>query len=128
LAKDSYIRPKLWKRIRPYEALYNAFVGLNKGGREISISYEDFLEFTKIDTCYYCGNTVHWSEHNVGQNGPSYNLDRKDNDLWYTKENCTVCCKSCNRTKSNRFTADEFLVMMQALKAYRSQKAKRAVA
>ena len=39
----------------------------------------------------------------------AYNLDRKDSIKGYTKENCVVCCKRCNRAKSNLFSYEEWL-------------------
>lgn len=113
--------PKLWKRIRPYEALYNHFVIVMKGFREIDLSYEEFLEFTKVKNCHYCGDEVYWTEFNVGKNGAATNLDRKDSERDYFRANLVVCCRRCNLAKSNFFTSDEFLVMMQALKAFRAK-------
>ena len=33
-----------------------------------------------------------------------YNLDRKDNSIGYSKNNCVVCCSTCNYIKGDKFT------------------------
>jgi hypothetical protein len=97
---------KCARRIRPYERLYNRMVDCAKRkNRPISLTYEDFVSFTNIERCYYCGDKIIWTEFDVRQNGIqheklSYNLDRKDNSIGYTKANCAVCCYICNRMKS----------------------------
>jgi hypothetical protein len=49
------------------------------------------LEFKNITSksCYYCGKE--------GPNG----IDRVDNTVGYTKENCVSCCKHCNYVKGD---------------------------
>ena len=42
---------------------------------------------------------------------PKIDLDRKDNNLGYVKDNLCICCYLCNRTKSNFFTYDEMMVI-----------------
>ena|SRR5271166_6104696 len=112
--------PKPWKRIRPYEALFNHFKSIMRGFQEVALTYEEFLEFMETPFCVYCGDPVKWTQHNVGKYGAATNLDRKDSSKGYSKENCVVCCRTCNLVKSNVFTFDEFCVMMLALKAFRA--------
>jgi hypothetical protein len=38
--------------------------------------------------------------------GYGYNLDRVDNTKGYSKNNCTVCCKVCNRMKYTLSSVD----------------------
>jgi len=107
-------------RKRPFEALYNHLVHrVQYDGRAVELSYEEFLEFTKTPFCTYCGDPVKWSEYTLNKGGYACNLDRKNNALGYTKENCVVCCPPCNRTKSSRFSFEEFMVMMSALRQFR---------
>ena len=109
-------------RLRPYEGLYNLFVraatvDVNKG---LSVTYDDFFEFTKIKECYYCKAPINWiGEYSA--KGARYNLDRKDNGGGYTVENCVVCCTTCNFAKGARYSHDEWKVMADALRKYRER-------
>lgn len=115
-------RPHPKMRLRPFEALYNNFVKRARyDDRSVDLSYEDFLVFARIPNCFYCGSAVTWAEYGLCRGGGwASNLDRKNNDLGYSKENCVVCCITCNRTKGNRYTFEEFVVMMTALREYRA--------
>jgi hypothetical protein len=100
-------------RKRPFEFKYNQFVNAVNHAikvHAIDLSYEDFLVYTKTTTCHYCGEFIDW-ENNV-----RYNLDRKDNEKGYSKENCVVCCKFCNWLKGNKFTYEEFILLVPALR------------
>ena len=101
---------------RPFESLYNIFVSRAK--YKVELTYEDFLEYTKINCCYYCGAEIVWVPY---YKFFKYNLDRKDSNKTYTKENCVVCCARCNFGKSNRFTSEEWLIMTKALKEYQTK-------
>lgn len=68
---------------------------------EVELSFKEFVSFTKIDTCYYCGDKVRWYPHKTEEATGAYNLDRKKNNLGYTLGNCVVCCGICNRMKMN---------------------------
>jgi hypothetical protein len=102
-------------RIRPYEALYHLLVrAAHSRSHEIILSYEDFVEFAQQTECHYCGAAVSFAE--FSPRSATYNLDRKDNSLGYSKENCVVCCWRCNGAKGDRYTYWEWKVMTQALK------------
>jgi hypothetical protein len=93
---------------KPYESLYNHLVRSQSKNLEHSLTFEEFLEFTKITECHYCGEAVTWTKYNLHWNTARYNLDRKDNYFGYSKKNCVVCCKRCNRAKSDSFTYREW--------------------
>lgn len=99
-------------RKAPFLARYNAMVNNNnyQGRCKVYLTYEEFLEFTKINECHYCGTPIDWSKTTA------YNLDRKDNTKDYYKENCVVCCKLCNQIKSRWFTYEEFLIIGHAIR------------
>jgi hypothetical protein len=108
-------------RLRPYEGLYNLFVRaaiiVDKG---LSITYDDFFEFTKTPNCHYCSTPIKWiGEYSA--KGTRYNLDRKDSHQGYTKENCVVCCTDCNFAKGARYSHNEWAAMAEALRAYREK-------
>ena len=108
---------------RPYESLYNHFVSAAKiKNLPVEISYEDFLEYTKQPACSYCERPVYWTAHNITQGGKrysAYNLDRLDNAKGYSKDNLCVCCGICNGGRGNRFTPEEWKIMIRALLDYR---------
>lgn len=91
----SELQRKVCRRgLRPYETSYNRLI--RHANHKVSLTYEDFLEFVKIKNCHYCNAPIEWIEYN-GTVG--YNLDRKNNNVGYKKENCLVCCKVCNCMK-----------------------------
>ncbi len=104
-------------KIRPYEALYNQFVRtVKKSKKHSSISYEDFLQFTHQKECFYCGKKISWLKYTTKSSSRAYHLDRKDNSLGYSVENCVVCCAICNRLKSDMFSFDEMCLLSPVLK------------
>jgi hypothetical protein len=99
---------------KPYEALLNNIIkNANKKKINISLSYEDFLEFTKIDKCQYCYEKISWAKNNLTKNGFRYNLDRMDNSVGYKKSNLIVCCWRCNNSKGNRYSHEEWYGMTE---------------
>lgn len=89
------------------------------------MTYEDFLTFTNISQCHYCGEPVIWSEHTLYKEPYTrgkvrnidrrYNLDRKNNSIGYTKENCVVCCSLCNYIKGKTLTYDEMCFLGKSI-------------
>jgi hypothetical protein len=63
----------------------------------VELTYDNFLAFTEIKKCHYCGEPVDWQPYNK----QTSNLDRKDNTKGYGVENCVVCCGTCNKMKRN---------------------------
>lgn len=103
------------RKLRPYEALYNTLVSLSRGRVPLRISYKQFLKFTDIKQCFYCEEKINWQPFKV--NG--YKLDRKDNALGYTPDNCVVCCPRCNRAKSDHFTYSEWLQIGKLIRSWK---------
>lgn len=106
------------RRKRPFGVAYNRLLS-NCSIKKITnlLSYEDFLEFTKIKNCTYCNSAIRWIEFTNAENGSvSYNLDRKNSDIGYSKDNCVVCCKICNWSKNELFNHEEFLIIGKAIK------------
>lgn len=108
---------------RPYESLFNASkaratraTNHRNFGRKWSITYEDFLEFVATKECHYCGAVDLWPIphgllNEIGEYRFRSNLDRKNNAVDYTKENCVVCCPSCNETKGYLLSYSEMLAV-----------------
>jgi hypothetical protein len=98
------------KRARPYESTFNVLLRqAAQRGYEVTLTYEEFLIFTKISKCHYCKSALTWSPYNIIERKTCrHNIDRMDNDKGYSRDNCVVCCARCNRAKSNHFTYDEW--------------------
>lgn len=105
------------RKLRPYEWTFNLIRHWQRNRKiDISLTYEDFLEFIKINKCYYCHSSITWTPHKQKNTKPRYSLDRTDNDRGYTKENCVVCCLRCNRGKGNLFSYDEWYKMTECFR------------
>jgi hypothetical protein len=106
-------------RKRPYEWLYNQLMSVALR-EECDITYDCFVEFTKETKCHYCDGPIVWQEyaHNREKNTRAYNLDRKNNDKGYLRENVVVCCPSCNWTKGDRFTYEQFVKIGEVIKTF----------
>ena len=97
-------------RKRPYEWLYNDLVyNAHYFQREITITFENFLEFTKASECHYCSSPVAWAPHNSGNVSTASNLDRKDSGKGYIPGNLVVACAICNRIKNSHLSYEEML-------------------
>lgn len=84
---------------RPYEAVYNqlTYTATTKG-HSVSLTYEEYLKFTEIHTCHYCGSHIEWLRFTT-RDAKGYSIDRKDNAIGYTFDNCVPCCYICNKMK-----------------------------
>jgi len=94
-------------KLRPFEYLYNKLLFTK---HEVELTYKQFLEFTEIETCHYCGSRLKWVPFN-SHNSQAVNLDRKNSKLAYSESNCVVCCKRCNYGKNRLFTYEEWYAM-----------------
>ncbi len=109
---------------KPFESIYN---GLFHDWRKpiVELTYEQFLKFTKIKMCHYCGAKVHRQEFATVKGeykSSAYFLDKKDPKKPYSIRNCVVCCTRCNFLKGNRFTYKEFLLIGEAIAEIRFRK------
>lgn len=72
---------------------------------EFVLTKEEFKSII-APPCFYCGKR----NGDGHQNG----IDRKDNSVGYTVENCVSCCRPCNFMKRNR-TVQEFIDQCQKI-------------
>ena len=106
--------------IQPYRAIYNTMAHSAKNrGMDFTLTYEDYLEFTKEPACHYCGEVLVWVDHCISKKGQQYNLDRMDSSQGYHAWNCVPCCKNCNQTKSHLLTYEEMKVIGEMRKQSR---------
>lgn len=95
---------------RLFESAYNRLF-YNRRKIPVKLTYKQFLEFTKIKNCVYCGSEI---IRHATKSHASF-LDRKDSSGPYIKSNCVVCCANCNRIKTDILTYDEMRAAMQAV-------------
>lgn len=100
--------PRPWRRLRPFECQYNAFV--TRARHPVEITYEQFVSLTKTANCHYCGAGIFWAEWRGADNRKSTasNLDRLDCTKPYRIDNVVVCCLRCNFSKNTHFTYEEW--------------------
>lgn len=107
-----------------------AFQRVAKDARERGLSFDIPFEFFKLnchEPCHYCGetdrNSISIKSRIKGRyivRDFRYNgLDRKDNDVGYTEENCVPSCIVCNRAK-REMPYDEFIEWINRLVAFRN--------
>ncbi len=103
-------------RKKPFESIYTALTRSdNFASKNSTLTYEEFLSFTRIQHCHYCSTEIRWSEFRGTDDLKRYYLDRKNSDLGYHVHNLVTCCSSCNYLKSNKFTYEEFKLLGPAL-------------
>lgn len=89
---------------------------------EYNLDYDKFLKLI-YSNCYYCGEcgTNKWKDRelkNLGEKEPFFiiynGIDRVDNSIGYTNENCVPCCRFCNAAKMDR-TKEEFCLWIERI-------------
>jgi hypothetical protein len=80
---------------------------INPERKKCHLTFSQFLTFTTVDSCHYCGNPVQWSPF-TKRGYRQYNLDRKNNHKGYSVANCVVCCSRCNKMKGTLDYKDFF--------------------
>ena len=68
------------------------------------------LEIFISKGCFYCGDI-----ENIG-------LDRIDNNKGHCKTNVIASCSTCNMTRGNRFTVEEFIKIGQVVKEIKKER------
>jgi len=108
------------RKLRPFESGLNLLIRqATKRKYAVNLTYDEYLEFTKIKNCHYCNNYIDWAPFNMIKNKAcGHHLDRKDDSLGYSKENCVVCCPRCNWAKGWYFTYDEWLQLGNVIRTW----------
>jgi hypothetical protein len=108
---------KIKSKQSPLKSLFGNYRrNANNRGYVFELSLIEFEELI-IQECYYCGDAPNQLMHKKGtKEGLYYNgIDRKDNKMGYTRQNCVTCCKFCNLAK-NRFKIEQFLSWIKRIK------------
>lgn len=88
----------------------------NRKDREFTLSKEQFVQLTS-SKCHYCNSSPDRIVKKTSVLGEDYTyngIDRKDNNLGYTLENCVSCCTFCNQAK-HTFPYDAFIAWIDRL-------------
>lgn len=78
------------------------------------LSEDDFFSLIEKN-CHYCGDAPSLFSHRSSSFNGGFvhnGIDRVDNTLGYTKENCVSCCKNCNYAKRS-LSYSEFLDLVR---------------
>jgi hypothetical protein len=82
-AKITILSAQEHNRLRPFESRYKMFIQKIKNDKiSTDLTYEDYLEFTKIKECHYYDKSMNWKPYD---NNPGFWLDRKENDSGHIK-------------------------------------------
>ena len=108
------------KKINPQEPLKRMYRGLVGGAKSRNLinelSFDDFVTLSEQD-CYLCGLPPHETRTSLNRRAKyrkfeatlvANGVDRRNNDVGYTKENSVACCSMCNRLKSD-FELEHFI-------------------
>lgn len=103
---------------RPYEYILGTLKSTARHRNiDVSLTYEEFLEFVSVGECHYCGSHIPWLPHAVGENYPkAYYLDRIDNARGYSRDNCVPCCTACNFVRQDKLSYHEMLILAPGLR------------
>lgn len=121
-------KPSLTRRPYGDAACHKLFISYKASAKQRKIDFyinEEFFKLITKQNCSYC--KVQPSKlfplevvDNLFYGQYIYNgIDRKNNNIGYTIENCIPCCSQCNYTKSNRFNYEEFILLAPTLKQIR---------
>lgn len=97
------------------EVISNSILGTYKRNAknrhyEWSLPYEKFVQLIN-GVCYYCksvpSSLVTWRYKHEVSSLPFNGIDRLDNTIGYTANNCVSCCRTCNSAKGD-LTVSEF--------------------
>ena len=88
-----------------------------------NLNFDDFCNLI-FSNCYYCGQLPSNTIKDYGNNGLishvelKYNgIDRKNNSVGYTKNNCVSCCKVCNFCKCS-LSHEAFINQIRKIHSY----------
>jgi 5-methylcytosine-specific restriction endonuclease McrA len=109
--------------------IYNELKSHKKHDKDVELTFDEFLEIIDNPICHYCNTPLKYEKYSRDwgkTNSRAHQLDRKNNDLGYSKDNLVTCCWDCNRLKSNRFTYDEFMQLSPVLKKIMNERKERS--
>lgn len=102
--------------IKNIELKKECFVHYEKYFTENVFPKDEFLNLLKEEKCHYCNLTIEMVKQlaknknlfKKNERGWSLEIDRKNSNLEYKKDNCVMSCYWCNNAKTDEFTYLEF--------------------
>ena len=123
-SKGPKIKP--WQLKEGESAFNNLFYQYKRGAEirnlEFDLSKEQFKKLTK-EPCFYCGDMETMVKRGQGKTSGDYyynGIDRVNNDMGYTIENCVASCSLCNFMK-HKNSQDIFLNQIRKIYEYKEQ-------
>lgn len=118
-------RPRLHKRLPDdlslkRRVLYNYKDAAQRRGYNFELTEDEFFSLIS-QNCYHCGSDLSMVNNEERFRGRvlKYNgVDRLNNSIGYTKENCVPCCKICNNSKST-LSMEEWISWIDRIYNYR---------
>lgn len=114
-------QPVLWRA----KSMLNALKTRNKyqfNRNDTDITLGDILAILEVNSCYYCGcEFTYKTDVKKGSHGcrdsrtPS--IDKVDPTKPYMRNNCVICCHTCNRKKNNN-TLDDLKMFIAGIEAH----------
>ena len=111
--------------VPPYHWLFNTLSHhCKRNKKKLSLTFEEFVTFTSVTKCHYCGVKIHWypcsryrdENGKLLRHSQAYYLDRKNTDGEYSLNNCVVCCSRCNSIKGNTLNYEQMLLLRGGLR------------
>ena len=105
---DKKIKSEINQKINSYKNQ-----DIKKKREQGLITYDEVIEKLVISKlkCYYCKDNVSIIYENVRQKN-QWTLERIDNKISHTNDNCVICCLECNLKRrcidSNRLNIQRF--------------------
>lgn len=96
--------------------IWNGYKHSAKGrGYSFKLSESQIMEMVQAD-CYWCGCKPAVKSFSAlgGSSLACHGIDRRDNNLGYTPENCVPCCEQCNRAKLT-YSEEQFKAWVKKL-------------
>lgn len=117
-SKNNKDKIRAYKRKNGYkykESLKGRYSTLKKEckrrNKNLELSLEQYKDLVENSSCDYCSNDL--PKQGTG-------LDRKNNNLDYTIENCVPCCYECNSIKGQFLTYEEMKEVSKLLQRLRN--------
>lgn len=112
------------KRVSPDTSLNKLLseykTGAKNRGYDFLLTSTQFKELASKN-CYYCGNLPTLERVTIYGKYVYNGIDRIDNSIGYSMENCVSCCFDCNRAKGTMTQGDFFTWIMRVYTVHNNE-------